>query len=244
MFLTPLSLWPELCGDLSSHREGKRFMAKTHGLSKHPLYRTWCDMMRRCYNKNRKDYKHYGGRGITVCERWHDPLNFLADLVIRPTGLELDRIDNNGNYSPENTRWATRKENVNNKRNNILLTYNNKTQPLQMWSAELNISCNLIYDRILWGWSTKDIFELPLYGKHKTKMKNFLVIKYKGEEKLLTEWAEITGISYPVLKSRICVLKWTPERALETEVVSGNKYTKRRNYGTDIKQSFANGCHR
>ncbi len=86
-----------------------------HGLTHSNTYNTWAGMLTRCNNIKHGAYKHYGGRGITVCERWKKFANFLEDMGERPEGLTLDRIDNDGNYEPGNCRWITHKENCNNK---------------------------------------------------------------------------------------------------------------------------------
>ena len=88
-----------------------------HGLTASPTYMSWCAMHQRCRNPKNATYRHYGGRGITVCERWATFTNFLADMGVRPHGTSLDRYPNrDGNYEPGNCRWATAKEQRSNRR--------------------------------------------------------------------------------------------------------------------------------
>lgn len=93
-----------------------RFL-KTHGMSKSIEYKTWQHMKQRCYDKNYNKYANWGGRGITVCDRWKNSFrNFYADMGDKPKGLTLDRINNDGNYEPSNCRWATKSQQLINQR--------------------------------------------------------------------------------------------------------------------------------
>jgi hypothetical protein len=93
---------------------------RSHGLSRHPLYGTWTSMLHRCEDPGHKYYRLYGGRGIKVCDRWHDVAVFIEDIESgigpRPKGMTLDRIDPNGKYEPGKVRWATQKEQIANRR--------------------------------------------------------------------------------------------------------------------------------
>ena len=126
-----------------------------------PTYETWRDMRKRCGDRKCKHYANYGGRGITVCERWQVSFeNFLADMGERPEGdISLDRIDVNGNYEPGNCRWATRVEQANNKRNNVMLTLNGVTKSQEQWAKELNLSHGAIVRRIKAGWPIERVLD-------------------------------------------------------------------------------------
>ncbi len=130
-------------------------------------YKIWIGMKTRCYKSNTISYKNYGGRGIQVCDKWIDKdrgfFNFYNDLGKRPSlGYSLERIDVNGNYCPENCKWATRKEQSRNKRNSILITYNDKTQCLKDWSKETGIHYNTVFYRLFRGWPISKVFTHPI----------------------------------------------------------------------------------
>lgn len=120
-----------------------------HGLAYSSTHAIWAAMKSRCSNPNVRGYNRYGGRGISVCERWRESfVNFVADMGERPPGTSLDRIDTNGNYTPENCRWATQLVQANNTRTNRFITFNGKTQTLAEWGREMGIPAPLIGERL------------------------------------------------------------------------------------------------
>lgn len=128
-----------------------RKKAKSHGLyyKEKYTYRSWADMITRCYNKKSKHYKSYGGRGIKVCDRWRDSFeNFFIDLGRRGKSLTLERIDVNGNYEPKNCKWITRKAQALNKRNTIYLFAFGEKITIPEASMKYNISKALIWSRV------------------------------------------------------------------------------------------------
>jgi len=139
-----LNGYTKSCGCLNKERS--RSAQFVHGMKGTPTYKSWADMKSRCLNKNIPTYKHYGGRGIIICDRWMTFENFYEDMGDRPNDLTLERVDNNKGYSPENCRWATRKEQNRNRRNNVMIKYNGKEQCMKDWAEELGINrCTLGY---------------------------------------------------------------------------------------------------
>ena len=150
------------CGCLNDENRKGNTWSKKHGMSFSREYSTWRAMLDRCENKTYREYPDYGGRGIKICERWHDFNNFYADMGKRPQNTTLDRIDNNGNYEPSNCRWANAKTQANNRRSNSLITFNGKTQTLQQWADETGIYENTISMRINhYGWSIEKALTTP-----------------------------------------------------------------------------------
>ncbi len=112
------------------------------------IWRAWKSMLQRCEAPNNRGYSRYGGRGISVCERWHDFSNFLADMGERPEGLTLDRINNDGNYEPGNCRWATIKEQSRNKSTNRFIEFNGERRCLTEWAEVLGIKTGTLQARL------------------------------------------------------------------------------------------------
>lgn len=154
------------CGCLAKERNKKM---SRHGMAGSPEYRSWKSMMARCKNKNHEAYPRYGGRGITVDERWNDFSVFYEDVGPRP-GLEytLDRIDNEKGYCAANCRWATKKEQNNNTRSNVLVAYQGRTITIAELSNLTGIPRNLLYARKSRGWSDSDL-TLPPETKYSSR---------------------------------------------------------------------------
>lgn len=157
-------LWDGLtksCGCLN--RDNSSVRKTTHGLSKSSrAYHTWYGMRQRCQNKNSPKYPRYGGRGITVCERWEAFENFLQDMGEPPKGTSLDRVNNDGNYEPSNCRWATPTQQVLNTSRNRVYEFQGKKQTISQWSEELGVSQFTIHSRIKLGWSIGDVLTRPV----------------------------------------------------------------------------------
>lgn len=144
----------------------KRVALRTHGQAgkgkQTRAYRSWCHMKKRCSNPKHKDWNNYGGRGIKVCERWQKFENFFEDMGRPMAGSEIDRIDNDKDYEPENCRWADHTTQANNKRNTVYYTMNGETKSRQDWCRQYKINSATLVRRLSLGWSLIDALTKPI----------------------------------------------------------------------------------
>ncbi len=136
----------------------------THGYTKTKIYEIWKRMRQRCNNPNSSNADTHYNRGIKVCERWNTFENFLSDMGKPPTnGHSIDRINNDGNYEPNNCRWATRSEQAYNRRSTRLIKFKGETKPLKKWCIELGFNFRTIQNRLnQYGWSVEKAFTTPV----------------------------------------------------------------------------------
>ena len=134
---------------------------KHDGRSNLPEYSVWKGMRGRCYNPNNKKFANYGGRGITICERWNNFWNFYHDMGKRPEGYSIDRIDVNKIYSPENCRWATVEMQENNRTTTRFVTIGEETKSIKQWADVYDISAKTVRDRIYRGWDAIKAITTP-----------------------------------------------------------------------------------
>ena len=153
----------------------RRNMMTTHGHSgngknrkRSPTYQSWQNMISRCTQPSNPAFEHYKKRKITVCDQWRDFKYFLADMGERPEGMTLDRIDNNGNYEPKNCRWATKREQANNRITNNVFLYSGKEYTLADLARTTGTSKDTLRVRLVrpGGWTVKDAVETPTIPRH------------------------------------------------------------------------------
>ena len=144
-----------------------------HGMARRkkcfPEYRIWNYIKSRCCNPKCSIYYKYGGRGIKICERWLNNFEyFYKDMGSKPTSKhQIDRIDNEGDYEPNNCHWVTASENASNRRTTRFLTFNGKTQTLKEWSLETKIPCSTIQNRLKAGLSVEETLTKEKYKWHR-----------------------------------------------------------------------------
>lgn len=156
------------CGCFGAER--RKESTTVHGKCGTRLRNIWGGMKDRCYNPRNNRYIHYGAKGITVCDEWLHNFQAFWNWAMASgyqDDLSIDRIDNDKGYSPDNCRWATRKEQQNNTSSNKSITFNGKTMTLTQWCEKQKISKRKYYDRIESGWSLEEALELA--PRKKTK---------------------------------------------------------------------------
>ena len=178
------------------------------------------NMRTRCFTKGTRYWKDYGGRGITICHEWlNNRLSFVKWAVDNDwcPGLEIDRIDNDGNYEPSNCRFLALKSNCRNQRRTIRLTAFSETKPLQEWAEDPRccISSACLDGRIRNGISAEIAITTPSGSLPRNPGHSCVTLTINGETRFVREWLEINGISRACYKSRIHQ-KWPREKAATT----------------------------
>lgn len=153
-------------------KKGERGARLRHGHSRRgmqtPTWRSWGSMIRRCYTPSEKGFQHWGGRGITVCERWRSSFeNFLADMGERPPGTTLDRIDNERGYEPGNCQWADWTHQNKNRRYTRWVEHNGQRLCLKDWAKQLGIPYQTLHMRLIRGWSEQKALTTPVSPAHR-----------------------------------------------------------------------------
>lgn len=147
------------CGCLKKEKASINGKKVTHGQSYHPLFKIWSGMKRRCYNKRYAKYHNYGGRGIKMSKSWYNSFDtFCRDMGERPSPKHsIERKNNDAGYCKSNCKWATRTEQNNNTRQNIILTFEGVSKTIAQWGKELGIKSGTLYWRYHKGLSVENI---------------------------------------------------------------------------------------
>lgn len=132
------------------------------------IYKVWKSMRKRCNNPRSKDFRLYGGKGVKVCARWQDFKLFHDDMAssYRP-GLEIERLDSNGDYCPENCKWATEREQSLNTNRARLITFRGETLNVSLWAERFGMDYDLLWQRLNAGWPMEKAISLPSLRAHK-----------------------------------------------------------------------------
>ena len=153
------------CGCLSAEITSRMNSLKNfkHGMAITATWKIWNGMIQRCSEKaTGKNRRWYYDRGIRVCDRWQDYLNFLADMGDRPVGMQIDRINNDDGYNPENWRWTIPTENARNTRHNTVLTLNGESHPICVWAEIKGWPRHVICNRLQYGWPVERVLTHPV----------------------------------------------------------------------------------
>lgn len=175
-----------------------------HGAAKRkqhtPTYNSWSQMRKRCLCKTAEQYPRYGGRGIKICEQWASFEAFAADMGERPAGMTLDRIDNDGDYSPDNCRWVPTVMQVRNRSNTVIVEAFGQKLPLAEWAQKLGLSYDTLLLRKRRGLSPEAILSLAYNIKPKGDARkpraDGIRVSVDGQLVSVQQWADSQGVSY------------------------------------------------
>lgn len=156
------------CLAIEQKRNAAQYQCHEFSRSMHPKeYGAWSGMVRRCYSSKHPSYPRYGGRGIGVCDDWRYSFKtFYTDMGDAPKWASIERIDNEADYAPDNCRWATKKEQANNRRSNRVLTFDGKTMNVTQWAKHLGWPKSTIANRLSLGWSIERTLSEPPQKRH------------------------------------------------------------------------------
>jgi len=188
---------------------------RTHGRTKTAEHNTWLKMKARCENNADKSWHRYGGRGITVCAEWANSFEaFYADMGPRPSSAHsIERNDNDGNYCPENCRWATKTEQANNRRSSRIVEFDGVQKTVAEWARDVGMSPLLLRRRIEDGWSIEDALTKASRGVRIKRDDPLLTSGHRTQR--LSEWAAEKGIEPATMHARIR-RGWSDEKVVET----------------------------
>ena len=162
------------CGCLRADlgRTSEVMLKSKHNSTHTRLFRIWRGVKSRCYNPNVSEFKNYGGRGIKMYDEWIDDFESFQKWALQngyAEDLTIDRVNNDGDYTPDNCRWTTAKVQQNNTRHNRLITFDNRTQTLKQWSEEINVPYDTLWRRLDNGWSIGRALTTPLKRQRNSK---------------------------------------------------------------------------
>ena len=190
------------CGAPERHAAASR----THGMSNTSEFNIWSKIKERCTNPNVRAWKYYGGKGITLCERWLKFEYFYADMGPRPSPEHsVDRVDCTKGYSPDNCRWATHEEQANNRTNNVRITRDGITKTMKQWASELGVTYSVVKERRLSGVPDSELFAPSVRKKYNR------LVEYKGEQRTIKQWAQVLNLPYKIVWDNICLKHLNPD---------------------------------
>ena len=198
----PLSEFYKNCAHRTGYHTKCKVCVKTVK-DKSPERAIWSGMKQRCCNPHNKSFVYYGARGLSVCSRWACSYeNFLADMGHRPSPKHsLERRDNACGYSPDNCLWATREEQMNNRRSNVIVTAMGETHTLSQWSRITGIKVITLWQRLkLWSWSAERALSEPPLNVGPSHQR---LISYEGETHTVAQWGRRCGLKCDTLNKRL-----------------------------------------